>query len=855
MRDRSPPRARPTSGEGAPDASTAPAVPPGMGRDAAGAPTRPVARGSANGNWGRAAPRAPGATPNRDQSTQEHLARAMRTEPGRGAAPAPRRPSMFDYARGRDDDRARAATATGGPPPGMTPAVPTMGRVNAAPRPGFDAAPPPGMGAARPSLLASVRERPSLLSQRRPPAVRVETARSGTGASSGMESGEIGIGSARATPTPTLTSDATPKKRKIGGWGQALARAKTPTTAGGTDAPSSLRGEEVADEGEVRGAPGLGRGEESMGSFGDLRAKAGSPASATATPQFKDASTPTSDRGGWGAATARAQTTPATAEMKATPKAASVDPETVKKAKAAEQRLKVTKEALLGQMERVDGEVASLEKELQALKNSSEEEKLGAAAGSKDEISRHKKETEALRQRLSNAERSAQRAQDFAAQKMREASVLARDASMKRAQQRGSDDVKRLNKDAAVFAASAIQKMLERQEARRDRIERDMEHNKELAAKSIVRVKNEYGLPLPEDIARVDFDAVVAHVVEGAKTPYMQEVARKVTEVLQKRKDAVADKNYTNALAYLKQREIWRVKIIQEANDRLAKEFVGGKKTFTPGSRASGRNRSTNDLSGVARSEYEEMQMIKALQRTEELRHMTTIPNMILDPEERRCAIFDSRNGLVEDPVAERDRINLIRPWTKAEKAIFHERFASYGKNFRRIAEHLEGRDTGDCVMYYYKFQKTDDGFRGRRRAAMKKRRAFADAQRMRAIDPATIEAQREERAAPTAEARLERAALAAASKAAKAKARAEKAKIKAAKEAEEAKQNASKTPSKGPEWTDMEKTKFVSGLLQYGKDFVAISSTIRTRSLDAVKQFYEDNRELMDFDSLVGGN
>ena len=220
---------------------------------------------------------------------------------------------------------------------------------------------------------------------------------------------------------------------------------------------------------------------------------------------------------------------------------------------------------------------------------------------------------------------------------------------------------------------------------------------------------------------------------------------------------------------------------------------------------------------------------------------MTTIPNMILDPEERRCAIFDSRNGLVEDPVAERDRINLIRPWTKAEKAIFHERFASYGKNFRRIAEHLEGRDTGDCVMYYYKFQKTDDGFRGRRRAAMKKRRAFADAQRMRAIDPATIEAQREERAAPTAEARLERAALAAAAKAAKAKARAEKAKIKAAKEAEEAKQNASKTPSKGPEWTDMEKTKFVSGLLQYGKDFVAISSTIRTRSLDAVKQFYED--------------
>ena len=786
-----------------------------MGRGDAGAATRPAGRAPAVGNWGRAAPRAPTTGTTRDREARDDR-RATRGARNRGGTRARRREGRACLTtRGDETTIARARrratgwTAAGDDARGADDGTGERGAATGVRR---GAAAGSGRGGRRPSLLASVRDRPSLLSQQRPPAVRVEAARSGTGASSGMESGEIGIGGARATPTPTPTSDATPKKRKIGGWGQALARAKTPTTAGGTDAPSSLRGEEVADEGEVRGAPGLGRGEESMGSFGDLRAKAGSPASATATPQFKDASTPMSDRGGWGAATARAQMTPATAEVKATPKAASVDPETVKKAKAAEQRLKVTKEALLGQMERVDGEVASLEKELQALKNSSEEEKLGAAAGSKDEISRHKKETEALRQRLSNAERSAQRAQDFAAQKMREASVLARDASMKRAQQRGSDDVKRLNKDAAVFAASAIQKMLERQEARRDRIERDMEHNKELAAKSIVRVKNEYGLPLPEDIARVDFDAVVAHVVEGAKTPYMQEVARKVTEVLQKRKDAVSDKNYTNALAYLKQREIWRVKIIQEANDRLAKEFVGGKKTFTPGSRASGRNRSTNDLSGVARSEYEEMQMIKALQRTEELRHMTTIPNMILDPEERRCAIFDSRNGLVEDPVAERDRINLIRPWTKAEKAIFHERFASYGKNFRRIAEHLEGRDTGDCVMYYYKFQKTDDGFRGRRRAAMKKRRAFADAQRMRAIDPATIEAQREERAAPTAEARLERAALAAAAKAAKAKARAEKAKIKAAKEAEEAKQNASKTPSKGPEWTDMEKTKFVSG-------------------------------------------
>jgi len=771
---------------------------------------------------------------------------------------------MFDYAR-RGDDRGAPPPP---PPPGLAapgpvglPPVATMGRVNSAPRPGFDVAPPPGMGGehrARPSLLASVRsnERPSLLSQQRPPAMRLDTQRSVTGAgSSGLESGELASVSGGAG-TPTPTSDATPKKRKLGGWGQALARAKTPTTASGTDAPSALRddvGGTPMDDADARGGTTLSRGG-SRGSFEDLRGRAVSPAlTSTPQPKAEAASTPKSDRGGWGAAAARAQAaTPATIEAKATPKA---DPETAKKAKAAEQRLKVTKEALLSQMERVDGEVASLEKELEVLKKSNEEEKLDVAIGSKDDISRQKKGTEAMRQRLSNAERAAQRAQDYATSKMREASVLLRETSAKRAQRRSTDAVARVNKDIAVFAAGAIQKMMQRQETRRECIERDFAHNKASAADAVDRIKRVYGLPLAEDVERVDLDAIVRRAQEASETESSRRVASVVQNVLQQRKNSVAERHYTNAIAYLKQREKWRIKIVQEANDKLAKESVSGK-GFTPGSRASGRNRSANDLnSGVARSEYEEMQMIKALQRKEELRHMTKIPDMILDPEELRYSVFDSLNGLVEDPVAERDRLNLVRPWTKAEKAIFHEKFASYGKNFRRISQHLEGRDTGDCVMYYYKFQKTDDGFRGRRRAAMKKRRAYADAQRMRQIDPATIEAQREERAAPTAEARLERAALAAAAKAAKAKARAEKAKAKAAKEAEEAKQNANKTPSKGPEWTDMEKTKFVSGLLQYGKDFVAISSTIRTRSLDAVKQFYEDNRELMDLDSLIGAS
>ena len=43
----------------------------------------------------------------------------------------------------------------------------------------------------------------------------------------------------------------------------------------------------------------------------------------------------------------------------------------------------------------------------------------------------------------------------------------------------------------------------------------------------------------------------------------------------------------------------------------------------------------------------------------------------------------------------------------------------------------IDGRTTADCVVYYYQRQKTEDGFRGRRKAQQKKRRAYAEAKRM----------------------------------------------------------------------------------------------------------------------------
>ena len=44
-------------------------------------------------------------------------------------------------------------------------------------------------------------------------------------------------------------------------------------------------------------------------------------------------------------------------------------------------------------------------------------------------------------------------------------------------------------------------------------------------------------------------------------------------------------------------------------------------------------------------------------------------------------------------------------------------------QDFRRIAQFLDGRSTGDCVVYYYRTQKLDEFAAVRRKMQLKKRR------------------------------------------------------------------------------------------------------------------------------------
>lgn len=138
---------------------------------------------------------------------------------------------------------------------------------------------------------------------------------------------------------------------------------------------------------------------------------------------------------------------------------------------------------------------------------------------------------------------------------------------------------------------------------------------------------------------------------------------------------------------------------------------------------------------------------------------------------ESSMRVFPSRNALVQAPATAAFDEARVRPWSAAERRTFLDKFSLYGKDFARIATHLAARSTADCVVYYYRTQKVDDGFGGKRKAALKKRRQYAAAAAMgfgavAAFRDADAGRQRQ-RAAPTAEARQEKAALAAAARAA----------------------------------------------------------------------------------------
>lgn len=84
------------------------------------------------------------------------------------------------------------------------------------------------------------------------------------------------------------------------------------------------------------------------------------------------------------------------------------------------------------------------------------------------------------------------------------------------------------------------------------------------------------------------------------------------------------------------------------------------------------------------------------------------MPALVLDGKEKMISMFVSSNGLVQDPFAIEKERAMINPWTPEEREVFLEKFAAFGKDFRKIASFLDHKTTADCVEFYYKNHKSD---------------------------------------------------------------------------------------------------------------------------------------------------
>jgi hypothetical protein len=186
---------------------------------------------------------------------------------------------------------------------------------------------------------------------------------------------------------------------------------------------------------------------------------------------------------------------------------------------------------------------------------------------------------------------------------------------------------------------------------------------------------------------------------------------------LRSRKTAVNVRMLTLAKRYCLLREQQRTAAKDEGGVAVKKLSRDGKQqALSRSARATAVN-----------SDYEEMQVISALQAVEKLKTLCRLPAMILDEREREARVLPSDCALVEDPVGELKQQALVNIWTPEERRIFVDKFQQYPKDFRRISSFLEHRSVGDCVRYFYENQKSEEFANYRRKKQLKKRRLYSE--------------------------------------------------------------------------------------------------------------------------------
>ena len=243
-------------------------------------------------------------------------------------------------------------------------------------------------------------------------------------------------------------------------------------------------------------------------------------------------------------------------------------------------------------------------------------------------------------------------------------------------------------------------------------------------------------------------------------------------------------------------------------------------------------------MSGVARSEYEEMQIISQLAAAEKLRTLIKIPAMITDPVERERVRFPNNNGLVADPKAALQAEQRKLVWSEEEVKVFLDKYQLFPKDFNKIATYLKHRTVGDCVKFFYLNQKGEVFSTVMRKYQMKKRRLIAEQRKIAGGMGMMVPAKDKPKDKKAEKKRKEEE---------------DKKKAKEKKKQEKGAKGKGKGGEGGESrWAQEEQAKLVEAIKAHGKDFKAMAANIGTRSQAACKAFWAKNRKRLNLDTLV---
>lgn len=155
--------------------------------------------------------------------------------------------------------------------------------------------------------------------------------------------------------------------------------------------------------------------------------------------------------------------------------------------------------------------------------------------------------------------------------------------------------------------------------------------------------------------------------------------------------------------------------------------------------RATRRSAGNALMADAVRSEAEFEQIMATLGNEDlvdpnilSIRNAASIPDMLsVVPRSAPMleVIYDDLNGRVAHPEQFYDISLCLGDWSEKEKTIFMDQFAIFGKQFGKIAEHLEHKTAEQCVLFYYISKRSivnfrevvSRGVRGRRKRMAKR--------------------------------------------------------------------------------------------------------------------------------------